>query len=175
MARPYDTHDVFWSKYWSRIDKQDGCWLWTGRRNKAGYGVVDMRGTSCLAHRLMLFWMGKLHNPANATRSGVAPVMHSCDNPRCVNPRHLAVGSHRQNGADAYARGLRPRKVGAETPWARFTTEQAVAIHADVAAGVPRKTVAYRLGVHRSLVDNLVIGKSYPDAYEIHHGTKPTN
>lgn len=84
----------------SRIHKTESCWIWTGSRNLKGYGRLKDVKTSILAHRAMFF----LHN-------GFLPkdklVMHSCDNPSCVNPDHLSLGDHRANALDMVKKGRR--------------------------------------------------------------------
>jgi hypothetical protein len=80
------------------LDGNDRCILYEGTKNANGYGVLpwSVHG-SRLAHRAAL-----------ATRLGrkvVGMVLHSCDNPPCINPAHLREGSQAENIADAVARG----------------------------------------------------------------------
>ena len=77
-------------------DDEDGCWLWAGSTNSGGYGVY--RGD--LAHRLS--WSYD-HDRRPVPKGKM--VLHSCDNPRCVNPRHLRVGDARDNFHDMRSRG----------------------------------------------------------------------
>lgn len=86
-------------KFRAKIDTTapGGCHLWRGTRNKAGYGMAALGGYFVLAHRL-----------AHALATGDATaevVMHSCDNPTCVNPAHLRSGTHMENMADMKAKG----------------------------------------------------------------------
>ncbi len=79
-----------------------GCWEWTGTRNKQGYGVVciaiNKRPTGIPAPRLQ--WM---HSHGEIPAGMV--VMHVCDNPPCINPDHIALGTQATNLADMRAKG----------------------------------------------------------------------
>jgi hypothetical protein len=88
------------AKFRAKVDAsggKDACHIWTGTRNKAGYGMISLGGYTVLAHRM-----------AHALATGdvaTAVVMHSCDNPSCVNPAHLRSGTHMENMADMRAKG----------------------------------------------------------------------
>lgn len=79
------------------IDK-NGCWNWTGKQNEHGYGAITVDGKYTQAHRAMYFML----NP-DADKSMV--VMHKCDNPRCINPDHLQLGTVRDNIMDMHNKG----------------------------------------------------------------------
>lgn len=80
------------------LDKETGCWNWTGATDRYGYGNMKRAGKSIRAHR---YAFEKLVGPIP---SG-ACVLHSCDNPACVNPDHLRTGSQKDNIHDAIERG----------------------------------------------------------------------
>jgi hypothetical protein len=87
----------------ARIDiDANGCWIWTGRRYTKGYGQASFRGRNIRAHRYAYeAWKGPI--PAGMM------VLHSCDNPPCVNPDHLRIGTARDNMMDAIQRGRAPQ------------------------------------------------------------------
>lgn len=91
-------------RFWRQVDCSrglDGCWLWTGARDPNGYGRLGVggRGTgTLLAHRVSL----KL---AGVELPDELCALHSCDNPPCVNPRHLRVGTRAENNREMFAKG----------------------------------------------------------------------
>lgn len=91
-------------RFWSHVQKGDGCWLWQASTNPVGYGQLNRKiyGQS-FAHR---FSKG-LELGRQLTRS--EEVSHTCNTPRCVNPTHLTVGTHAENMAHMAASG-RSRK-----------------------------------------------------------------
>lgn len=87
-------------RFWLRVEKSDGCWEWKGARNGKRYGHLRRpRGGMVKAHRFS--W--ELHN-GRTVPAGIK-VCHACDNPPCVRPDHLFLGTQLQNVADMLAKG----------------------------------------------------------------------
>jgi hypothetical protein len=87
--------------FWDRVDRSGDCWRWTGARNANGYGILTRRRLnlrSVLAHRYS--WM-----LANGPIPAGLHVLHRCDNPPCVRPGHLFLGTDADNNADMRRKG----------------------------------------------------------------------
>lgn len=98
------THSML-TRFWVRVDQgaDDECWPWIGGRMKKGYGVFwPRKGRPEGAHRVS--W--ELHHRESIPRG--MQVLHSCDNPPCVNPRHLWVGTCADNMRDKSEKGRNP-------------------------------------------------------------------
>lgn len=79
--------------------KGNGCWIWTGSM-RSGYGAFKINGRTLGAHRVSY----EIHN-GKISKSDIV-VMHTCDNKKCVNPRHLKLGDQSDNVQSAYDNGL---------------------------------------------------------------------
>ena len=93
------------------------CWDWEACVNNRGYGKFSLDSKHIYAHRFSYI----IHNgeiPKNLC------VMHSCDNPKCVNPWHLSVGTHQDNMNDKCAKNRQARMFGEDNPKSKLTVEQ---------------------------------------------------
>lgn len=163
-------------RFWPRVEKTDGCWLWTGPRRRDGYGRIKLAGKDTTAHRVA--WI-MLFGPIP---SGVE-VCHRCDVKLCVRPDHLYLGTHALNMRDAsdhglfahkgqgrhgnHARGERhgtkthPESVarGAAHYKAKLTEAQAIEIKRRRLAGEPLAVLAQEFGVTMALVSGIARGR----------------
>jgi len=114
-------------RMWRMVQIGDDCWEWTKGKRK-GYGAVYIGGKQCDAHRLA--W-----ELTNGPIPDGMHVLHECDNPGCVRPSHLFLGTHADNMGDMRKKGRNP---GAR----KLSEEQVLSIRRKHAAGVSRKALA---------------------------------
>lgn len=155
---PFKKSDV--AKFQRRVKKTRGCWIWCGKLTDTGYGLFYAGGKTILAHR----YAWRLAN--DRRRLSVKQlVIHACDNRRCVNPRHLSVGSHRQNIREAFERQRHPRCARV------FTTADVRRIrtclkkserYTELAWANSAVTLAKKYGVGRSTINRIKDGTYTP-------------
>jgi hypothetical protein len=137
-------------------EPNSGCWLWQGAINNDGYGTIKSSGRAMKAHRAAwVLFRGAI--PASTC------VMHRCDNPTCVNPAHLTVGTHLENMRDMRRKGRGPeRPTGVRNPNHRLTLEQVVELRRLYAAGGWRQVdLAARFGIKQPQVSSIVRRESW--------------
>src|SRR4051812_38446928 len=99
----------------------DKCIEWAGTRTRQGYGVFTLNGKQVRAHRVI--W----EMAYGGIPEGLV-LLHTCDNPPCVNPRHLRPGSHAENVVDCQQKGRRVQVNGEQHGMAKLTGEQVAEI-----------------------------------------------
>ena len=86
------------NRFEDKFIRSSGCWEWQNSLNDDGYGKFHLHGRKQLAHRVSYkIYKGEI--PEELC------VLHSCDNPKCVNPSHLFTGSHQDNMKDMRGKG----------------------------------------------------------------------
>lgn len=150
QARNDSREDLFWLRV-RRAASEDGCWLWAGQVDKDGYGRVTYLGEQ-----------GRAHRKSYELTCGPIPeglmVLHSCDNPRCVNPKHLSVGTVVDNAADMMSKGRSAVRIGALNTGSKLTERQARLIFADRRH---RTEIAAEFGVSIWTVHDIKSGRSW--------------
>ena len=123
----------------------NGCWQWTARLDLWGYGVFKIKHRPTLAHRVSkMIQMNRV-----LARDEI--VCHECDNPGCVNPAHLFVGTLADNSRDMIAKGR-----GSFQKLAPADVEAIRAIH-----GVPQEQIARQYGVSANTISRVKCGRTH--------------
>lgn len=137
--------------FWRYVNKGGSCWLWTGPKTAKGYGAlqVEIAGfTYYRAHRVS--WAIHHGEP------GELHVLHKCNNPWCVNPDHLRLGTNEENVEDRKRFGR--QITGERNGRAKLTAEIVRRIRQD---DRPQKEWAKELGVHHTTIGSIRNGKKW--------------
>lgn len=132
------------------------CWVWTGSTDRNGYGQFSPDAR----HRKGRRWV-YAHRYSWERATGAAPemlVLHKCDNPSCVRPDHLFLGTDADNVAD---RARKKRHRGEQRVNAKLTDAQAAGIKDALARGESQRALARTHGVHPSTLQQLASGKCW--------------
>ena len=150
MHVPQKTLDRFWAK----VNKTNSCWEWNASKERKGYGEfrASCLGGRWLAHRLSWFF-----------RHGEIPnglwVLHQCDNPSCVNPSHLYLGTSDDNISDMVSRNRTAK--GARHSQAKLIQSEVDEIRRLYSEGAARKALVMRYRVSRQTIDRIVTFKNW--------------
>lgn len=134
----------------------DVCWPWTKGQHTQGYGRCwDTRvGKVRYAHRLVYELLrGPIPDDLD--------ILHSCDNPPCVNPAHLRIGTHRENMIEKVEKGRANFNRGESAGQAKLTESAVLDIRARVAAGETQHALAREYGVSQVAVCFIVKRKTW--------------
>jgi|VirMetMinimDraft_7_1064189.scaffolds.fasta_scaffold77820_2 hypothetical protein len=152
-------------RFWAKVDKRESnvCWLWQATKTSFGYGsfrmgsLLDGTRRKEMAHRVAYM----LANNVTSLPTGKV-VMHSCDNPQCVNPAHLSLGTYAENGKAAYDRKRRVStiKAGQGHPGAKLTEKDVQYIH-QTGYTKSAEQLAQELNVSRSTITAVRTGQNW--------------
>ena len=125
--------------------KKNGCWIWPFSRSPAGYGKIGNR----YAHRMSFeAYIGKVPDGLE--------VCHQCDEPGCVNPDHLFIGTHQDNMRDSASKG-RNGNAKLDRALVRYIRKNYKS-HDKYFGAIP---LGHRFGVHRSTIQRVATGRRY--------------
>lgn len=143
-------------RFESKLTKSDGCWEWNAFKMGSGYGQFGLAGHMQYAHRVSYqLYIGEIP-------TGLY-VCHKCDNPGCVNPAHLFLGTPADNVHDCEnkGRGFHPGAPGTRNGHAKLTEVQVIEIRAKYGEGVRIAALAKEFGVSRRAIYHIVYHTSW--------------
>ena len=146
MATDYE------KRFWAQVDKLGNCWRWTGTLNNKGYGVFYAKvGRTKFWKAHAYSWY--LHNGINL---GSLFILHTCDNPWCVNPDHLWRGTNQDNMEDKIAKDRHNK--GITHGRAKLTEDDVYAIRE---SDETNEVLGAKYGVHPAHISNIQTGKAW--------------
>lgn len=153
------------TRFWSNVEigeTDDDCHVWTAHTNPKGYGRLHVSGKNIMAHRFA--WILK-----NGPIPDGLIICHSCDNPSCVNWRHLWIGTHADNIRDRDEKGrnhvhskdhYRKMQIKCARQKRRLSPDQIRAIRLSEKSC---RSLAKKYGVDHSMIASIRRGDSYAD------------
>jgi len=131
-----------------------GCWLWIGTVQGGRYGAIWHQGKFWAAHRVSY---EIVHGPIPDGMKAC----HKCDTPMCVNPRHLFIGTQRDNVLDMFNKRRGNRCMGEKHLKAKITERQALDILDMSKQGQSRQEIVKKTGISWGIVSGLVLGTTW--------------
>jgi hypothetical protein len=148
-------------RFWSNVERRgpDECWPWTGSSGGKGYGLIPFKGRNQRATHVSLIIAG------NGRPSPQHCACHACDNPTCVNPRHLWWGTQSENMRDCVSKGrhtpAEAKARGSAHGLSKLTENDAREIKRLLALGYGSRRLAPRFGVVRNTIARIAQGKTW--------------
>jgi len=147
------------AEFWRRVPHKgaNDCWEWQGWKWSNGYGGLSYMRARLKAHRLSwAFANGKPYPPPQVY------ICHTCDNPPCVNPKHLFEGNALKNNRDKISKGREPRFYG-EQRWHKLTEAEVIEVRKLYAQGnLSCRLLGEKFNCSASNIHCIVTGKTWP-------------
>lgn len=129
------------------VNEQTGCWEWTGYKLIQGYGHFRLNGKTIKAHRFAYEHFNNTKIPEGLV------VCHTCDNPKCVNYKHLWLGTNQDNHIDCALKGRQHLQ--------KLSKEDVLEIKKRLADGDRQIDIAFDFGVGRTTISQIKTNRSW--------------
>lgn len=146
-------------RFWEKVEKTETCWNWKAHKLKKGYGHFHSKGKEILAHRYS-YELHKGKIPENLF------VLHSCDNPSCVNPEHLWLGTKKDNRTDCESKGRakyfgsKEAKKGIENVNAKLDEKNVLKIR-ELKNKISHSKIATKFSINRLTVQQILYRRTW--------------
>ena len=144
-------------RFWKLVNKGNshGCWIWKGCKEKYGHGRFKLSTNKCIyAHRYS-------YELKNGSIPNGYCICHTCDNPLCVNPNHLWIGTRGQNNTDRKNKGRNAITVGELNPSVKLTVNKVREIRKRLEMGETQISIAKEFGVRQANISSIKLMKSW--------------
>lgn len=146
-----------------KINEMSGCWEFNGSNDARGYGMLMVNKKPTRAHRVSYTeFIGQIPDELF--------VLHKCDNPCCVNPDHLFLGTHRDNMIDRKIKNRSYRAIGSKHPGAKISESDIPLIRKRLMDGESSSAIAKNYSVNRRQIYKIKKGKAWSHVKENSHG-----
>lgn len=146
------------------VNSTTGCWEWTGNVLANGYGSLIYAGHRVYAHR------ASFQEFVGPIPDGMM-VCHKCDNPRCINPEHLFVGTGSDNMRDCTNKGRNFRPglglLGTKSAQSVLADADVLAIRRLAKEGMPQRAIANQFGVSQSNIWYIIKRRTWPHLEDV--------
>jgi hypothetical protein len=163
-GRPANTPEILWNK----VDKrgEDDCWEWKGYKNHDGYGRTWIDDKGYYAHRVIfnLAYPNVINLSAPKSQDNYGFLLHTCDNPPCCNPKHLFVGTHKDNMLDKVAKNRQKKFPSDSGPRCKLSMSQAREARLLRKTGMTITQLMEKFNLSRASMKTLLRGDSYKES-----------
>lgn len=145
--------DIVISRFFTKVLKTDTCWVWQGGVDGNKYGKFYLGYKTILAHRFSAMLVTGPEYLANKD------VLHTCDNPPCVNPNHFQYGNQAQNIADMVSKCRQAR--GEKHSQSKLSEADIETIRIRLSNGEKQVKISRDMGINQSVVSRIKTGKAW--------------
>lgn len=145
-------------RFWAKVDRRgpNDCWIFTGKGRYSGdYGLLKFNSARLAAHRVSWEIANNMKIPDGQI------ILHICDNPPCVNPSHLKVGTRKQNAIDMVEKGRNSITVGEANPNSTIRLSDVLEIRRLMTLDMSCMEISRHLGIKYTTVWGVYNGKTW--------------